>query len=122
MNIEKQDYSKLRNFYRGYFIHEFDDDYYIYRAVIRLINSYFKNPNYKKTHDIYNRMVVLHRVFDKKFINEEIINTCDTAMKQYYLKLILNSFFNSKYEILKYKRCWKKDIDILKKSGIVCKV
>lgn len=119
---DKPDYLRLKKYYRGYFIEDFNEDYYNYRAVTRLVNSYFKNPHHKKIHDIYNKIVILHRVFDKKFINIELINICEDEMKKSYLKYILNSMFNSNYRIKFLEEIWENDIDILKKSGILVKV
>ena len=121
---KKPDYIKLKKYYKGYFIEEFDEDYFNYRAVVRLINSYFKNPHHKKTHDIYNRLVILHRVFDKKFINIELINTCDDDFKKSYLKFILNEMLmerGRRYDIEYLEEEWENDVDILKKSDIICR-
>lgn len=123
MSIEKKpDYIKLKKFYKGYFLTEFKEDYYHYRTVIRLINSYVKNPHKNKTHDIYNRIVILHRVFDKGFINNELLEICDNEYKKSYLKFLLNELFKSKYKIENSKDYWKKDIDILINSGSIRKM
>ena len=123
MAVEKKpDYIKLKKFYRGYFIDEFDEDYYNYRAVVRLVNSYFKNPHHRKTHDIYNRLTILHRVFNKNFINLELLKKCDSEEKRIYLKFLLNELFRSDYRIVVFEDDWKKDVDILKNCGIMCRI
>jgi hypothetical protein len=122
MSIEKKpDYIKLKKSYKGYFINDFEEDYYYYRAVIRLVNSYFKNPHPKKTHDIYNKLIILHRVFEKKYINSELINNCEDEFKQSYLKFLLNELFNSKYKVKFLEEHWENDIEFMKKNNMMCK-
>ncbi len=121
MAIEKEDYLKLKRYYKGYFLNEFDEDYYNYRAVIRLINSYFKNPHYKKTHDIYNRIIILHRVFDNKFINIELLNTCDDDFKKSYLKYVLNELFEGNYRLKFFEDKWENDICIIRDNNVLCR-
>jgi hypothetical protein len=121
---QKEHYKHLQNHYKGYQIEEFKEDYMSFRAIIRIINSYFKNPCSTKTHAIYNKIILLHRVFDRRFINLELINNCDDEIKKSYLKYILNEFFNTtkKYRIDYFEEQWERDVDKLKNCDIMCKV
>jgi hypothetical protein len=123
MIVEKKEhYIHLQKYYRGYFLEEFKEDYISFRSVIRIINSYFKNPSFNKTHAIYNKLVLLHRVFDKKFINTELINKCDDKIKQSFLKYFLNEIFHNRYNVDFFEEDWEKDIEQLKTSNIICKL
>lgn len=118
---QKEHYIYLQRFYKGYFLEEFKDDYMVFRSVIRIINSYFKNPDPSKSHAIYNKLIILHRVFDKNFINNELINNCDDEIKCSYFKYLLNEFFKSRYKVDYFEDHWERDIDKLKNSGIMFK-
>lgn len=118
MDLERQKFKKV---YKGYDF-EFEEDYLIYRTVRRTLNSYFKNQSKRKIHILYNKLIMLSRVFPEQFLYHEIIISAPNMYTRNFFIYIINELFQKNYTLDICDDCWEEQCDELIKERKVKKL
>jgi len=116
LELEKEKFEKL---YKYPDLEEFDEDYSNFKVISRLLISYYRAPDKKKIHSIYNKVVILRRVFPKTFIECEIIKIAPNMYTRNLIIFILNELFGTSCNIDIQDDCWMEDLDELMEEHLV---
>lgn len=115
----------FRTNYRSILVDDFDDDFNMFKSVKRTINSYIKNPNTEKLHSIYNRIVILQRLFHKDFLFGQLVENNDNEIGKNLMKYYNVEAFgvNMKFEEEMIEDLWGiQMVDLLENTKIRAEV
>lgn len=111
--LQDSQYLKFQQLYKGILFSEFELDYKLYRTVVRLLKSYYNNPAKKKLHLLYNKMIVLRRVFPEKFLYHELIISAPNLYTRSLIIYFLNTLFSTTYNYDLLDDIWEENLDEL---------
>jgi hypothetical protein len=110
---------RFQRLYKNVAMADFDDDYASYKIIRRLLLSYYKNPSKGKIHAIYNKLVVLRRVFPETFIYHEIMKIAPNMYTRNLVAFIINEMFMTTTRIDILDDCWVDHVEELVKDKLI---